>query len=447
MSRIQAMTTSTRKRDVLILGGGPAGATAALHLAREGIQVTVFESTTFPRFHVGESFLPKGLELIQDLGLEEALHRLPQVYKPGAEFLMGHGKDEPSFAWFADALGDGLKESFNLERGPFDAMLLNAARQAGAEVLEGSRVRGIRRLERGHVSLLVGEDEEEWSAQILLDASGQNTVVGRHLQTRRLLPHLKKVAYFGHFRNVQHPSGEAAGVISIVLCEEGWFWLIPLDAERTSIGLVMDETLARKAGVPARQMLRWGIERCPVMAQRCRRAEFPESNGVTADFSYSCRPFAGPGYFLIGDAATFIDPIFSTGVCLAMASAREASRGVEAILRDGARSGPIERRYQRFIDRTTQPFFRLVNQFYSPSFRDLFLSGQGPLGVHRAVIAVLAGEVFPRPTFAMRWRLALMELFHRLQSRFAVAERRETFSLLEAAPVCLEESRDEPASP
>jgi flavin-dependent dehydrogenase len=366
------------------------------------------------------------MALIRELGLEDVLAGMPTVLKKGAEFVMGDGS-EPALFPFTMGLLPGEKSSFNLERAPFDARLLDAARQAGAEVREGVALRKIGRIEEGRVE--VTTDEGEVTARFLIDASGQSTVLGKHFGTRLVLPHLKKIAYFGHFENVWRRPGDEGGYIVIVVCEEGWFWLIPLDETRTSIGLVMHLDEARRAGLPAEQMLAWGISRCPVLRDRTAAATFPAEIHVVADFSYRCAPYAGPGYFLVGDAATFIDPIFSTGVCMGMMSGAEAARSIIAALHEGRDTALLRWRYIRFIEETSEPFFRLVSLYYEHSFRELFLNGQGPLQVHRAAMSILAGNVFPRPAFALRWRFKLLSLFVRLNRHVRLVPRRERFSL------------------
>jgi len=425
------MNPSPDLLDAVVIGGGPAGATAALVMAREGLRVRVYERTSFPRFHIGESLLPRNYALFRELGLLDILADLPKVDKKGAEFVMGNG-GEPSLFPFTMSLVPSEPMSYNLERAPFDARLLATAREAGAEVREGVAIRKVLRLEDGRVE--IATDEGEVAARFLVDASGQSTLLGKHLGTRRVLPHLKKVACFGHFENVWRRPGDAGGYIVIVACEEGWFWIIPLDETRTSIGLVMHEHLARQAGVPMDQILAWGISRCPVLRERTAGATFPAETHVLADFSYRCAPYAGPGYFLAGDAATFVDPIFSTGVCMGMMSGAEVGRSILAAVRRGEDPARLRRRYTRFVEQSSSMFFRLVDLYYDHSFREIFWTGQGPLQVHRATMSILAGYVFPRPSFALRWRFALLDLFAWINRYRALAPRLERFSLFAQEP-------------
>ena len=421
------------RHDVIIIGAGPAGSTSALLLSRQGFDVVVLEKAKFPRFHIGESILPRNFPLVQELGLEGALERLPHLKKYGAEFGMGDDPETTRF-YFDTGLIPGSR-TFNVERALFDKMLMDEAAAAGATVRENTAVKRIVKLTQGDVQAEL-DTGEMLAGKILLDCSGHGTVVGRHLGLRKPIAdtRLHKVAYLEHFENVERLPGNEDGHPGIIMTTEGWFWLIGLNEKITSIGFVCHPDFIKQVNVPANRMLQWAVARCPVVRHRMRNATGPATNTVLADFSYTCKPLAGDGYFMVGDAGCFLDPIFSTGVTLAMMGAREASRHTAAILKENARPEPARREYIDFVEGSTGVFWHLIRTYYTHSFRELFLNGTGPLNVHGAIISILAGHVFPRPPWALRWRLWLFDFF-RIVNRFVpLVRRRKRFSLLDAAP-------------
>jgi len=423
----------TEDFDVVIAGGGPAGSTAALVLARAGFEVCLLEKDRHPRFHIGESILPRTSLLIKELKLEHELAKLPQVPKFGAEFGFGNDHSTRKFS-FADGLIPGVPV-FNIERAHLDKMLLDQARKSGADVREGMPVRAIRKLAKNDVEVETSEGTVR--ARLLLDASGHGTLVGRALNLRKNFsePELQKVAYFQHFENVERPPGVESGHPAIFMCDEGWFWVIGLSETKTSVGFVTRPSFVRTLDIPPSQLLKWAVSRCPVVRHRMRNATGSADNQVLSDFSYRCRPYAGQGYFMIGDAACFLDPIFSTGVTLAMVSAHHAANLAAGMLRGEVRAEHARRAHCRFVEQSTKPFWRLIRSYYRQSFRELFANGGGPLQMPGAIISILAGQVFPQTPWSLRWRHRAFDFCVWLQQYIALAPHRPKFRLIAESPV------------
>ncbi|MEX2214765.1 MAG: NAD(P)/FAD-dependent oxidoreductase [Phycisphaeraceae bacterium] len=415
--------------DVLIAGAGPSGATAALVLARAGVRVGLVERAAFPRFQIGESFIPFGAKLLDDLGLMERMKKLPHMPKRGAEFAMG-GTLNGQFYAFAKAMVRAPYQAFNIGRADFDKMVLDAAIEAGATIIQPATIKTIEKLADDSV-IVVTSEGRRLTARYFIDATGAATLIGRHLGTRRLLDnkHLRKVAYFAHYENVKRLEGELAGTLTIAMCDEGWFWIIPLDEKTTSVGLVLEPEAAKRAGKPADRMLQWGIERCPIVKDRMMNATGPDTNLIRSDFSYTCDPCAGPGFFLVGDAAFFLDPIFSTGVCLGMIGAAKTAEHLIGVIKQGRSIEKARKQYQKFVVSSTKWFKRLIELFYDHGFRELVLHGSGPFKVDRAVLTVLAGYVFPKPRFKVRWRFRLFEWMLKVHNRRPLVPTRDHFSL------------------
>lgn len=423
----------TSTYDAVIAGGGPAGSSAAIVLARAGFNVCVLEKDLHPRFHIGESILPRTTPLLQELGIEDDVLALTHVPKFGAEFGFGNDHRTRKFS-FSDGLVPG-SPVFNIERSKLDKLLLDKARDAGAEVRERCAVTGITRLADGDVEVQSAQGPVR--ARLLLDASGHGTIVGRALNLRRNFqdPELQKVAYFQHFENVERPAGRESGHPGIFMCDEGWFWVIGLSDTKTSVGFVTRPSFARTLNVAPNRLLQWAVARCPVVRHRMRDASGSPDNIILSDFSYCCRPYGGPGYLMLGDAACFLDPIFSTGVTLAMVGSVHAARLAASMLRGELSPSAARARHIRFVEDGTKPFWRLIRSYYKHSFRELFMHGSGPVQVPAAIISILAGQVFPQRPWSLRWRHRLFDFCVWLQQYRELSPHRPPFRLAAEPPI------------
>ena len=430
-----ARSESDDRCDVAIIGAGPAGSVAALELARAGLDVVVIDKTEFPRFRIGESMLPHAQRLMEELDLMDRVRSLPHMVKRGLEIEFGDGRREPAAISFEEMFGDGLKQTFNIRRSIFDRMIADAAAEAGARYRFGESVRTFESIEHGDVRMTL--DGGRLRADWVIDASGQACVLARHLGTKRFLPGFRNVSYFEHYEGVLRNSGDRDGFATLAMCREGWFWLIPIDEKTTSIGAVIDGELSKSIPVPANQRLTWCLENCPAMAQRMSDATGPDRNQVVGDFSYTCDRHADAGWFMVGDAAAFIDPVWSTGVSLGLEGGVHAARRILDVAAGRMRPRAATRAHHARISGLRGTFMNLIRNFYDHSFRELIVRGDGPLGVHRAVVNMLAGEVFRKVPFSVRWRWDLMKGLREFNRFRPLNERIRPHSLLQSGGVGL----------
>ncbi len=410
-------------RDVIVIGGGPAGSTAATLLAQQGLSVTLLERERFPRFQVGESLLPYNNDLFDRLGVTGQLLEGDFFPKFGAYFVTGDGSVGNGFR-FDQRLRDPYRRSFQVKRAEFDHLLLRNAEKHGVEVREETNVTAVDISDPEKV-VVNGTLE----ARFVLDASGHGAVLGSRVGAKEDVASLKKIAFFAHYRNVPRAEGKDGGSTGIVVLRNAWFWLIPVTADVMSVGLVVDREHFLSCGLDPQALLEKTIRQAPWMAERMKAAERITQVYARKDFSFRMNNIAGPNYALVGDAAGFLDPIFSTGVFMAMKSADMAVAGVVERLRTGSMT--TLKQYEWEMTRGLDKYFRFIEHFYRREFLEIFMQPSERWGLLNAIVGVLAGDIFA--TRNNRFKLALFFLLVKLQKSAGVIAPRIAWDALPAA--------------
>jgi flavin-dependent dehydrogenase len=381
--------------DVVVVGGGPAGSTIAALLAQKRRRVIVLEKERFPRFHIGESLLPLNLPLFDRLGVADDVRRIG-VYKPGAEVVSDAHGAATTFR-FADNPYLSVGYSYQVKRADFDKLLLDNSRRLGVEVMEGTRVTDITLDGRPCVTA-VGPDEIPFRtiARFLVDASGRDTMLASRLKLKRIDKRNNTAALFGHFRNVPRLPGDRAGMITVHLFEHGWFWVIPLPDDVMSVGVVGRPALFKARDTSLDVLFARAISACPSLARQMANAEPIGSLLACADYSYDAQKYVGESYILVGDAAAFIDPLFSSGVMMAMSSAAFGATVVDAVL-DGTQSrAHLARDYERKIRLSLGALSWLIYRINDPILRDILMSSFDLFKTRQQLITILAGDFYAR---------------------------------------------------
>jgi flavin-dependent dehydrogenase len=380
--------------DAIIIGGGPGGSTAGSVLAQAGKKVLILERERFPRFHVGESLIPYGNEEMRAIGVWPKLERSGFMPKLGAEFVTGNSTATTRIL-FGRYLKSDYAQTFQVERSRFDSILLEHATEAGCEVWQETQVKTAVVSEDGvKVTCVRGGETHELSARWIFDASGRDAFLGKQMQLPKTdlgLP--KKFATFAHFKGVKRNEVPADGHITVVRLDFGWFWMIPLDAEKTSIGLVQTLDHFRATGLKPEEFFEHVVATTPELQKRMGAAERVSDFYFAGDYTYRHLQNAGPRWLLVGDAAGFIDPIFSSGVMLAIKSGYKAAQESLAADRAGTSLSPrAQARYTREVEKMCKVFLNMIRMFYDNHSFEVFMTPCPYRGMEAAVNNLVAGN-------------------------------------------------------
>lgn len=388
--------------EVVVLGGGPAGATAGALLAKHGRRTLIVEKTTFPRFHIGESLMPETYWTFQRLGMLPKLRASSFVKKFSVQFVNASGRESAPF-YFDDMNPHESSQTWQVVRSEFDRMMLENAAECGATVWQNTTVQDVlfdpSAGEPRATGVVVSRPDgtrRTVAARVVVDATGGNALLANKLGIRKPDPRLRKASVFAHFRGgwrAPGPRDQGATLVLHVKEQNGWFWHIPLPDDVVSVGVVGDvDYLIRGRGKPE-QILSEEIDRCAFLKPRLERATRVSPVHVLSDFSYGATRCAGAGWVLIGDAFAFLDPIYSSGVFLALRSGELAADAVHDALTAGDLSGARLGRWGENFYVGVQNIRKLVYAFYTKDFSFGQFSRENP-ELQKPLVDLLIGDVF-----------------------------------------------------
>lgn len=401
--------------DVVIIGGGPAGSTAAAILAPLGHRTLVIERTNYPRFHIGESLMPETYWVFKRIGMLEKLKKSHFVPKYSVQFINQSGKESAPF-YFDERDPRECSQTWQVLRSEFDQMMLDNAAERGAAVLAPANVIDViedppgNRGENGTLPRVTGVvvempdgERRRIAAKVVMDATGTNAMLSRRYKIRMPDPGLRKASVFAHYRGAFRDPGfrdEGATLVIAIPGVAGWFWYIPLPNDVVSVGAVADlDYMIKNRGTPE-QILQEEIDRCPVVKKRLEKAERVSQVHVLSDFSYNSKVCAGDGWVLIGDAFTFLDPMYSSGVFLALKSAEVAADAVHAALQANDPSAERLRSWGDSFYEGVQAIRKLVYAFYTPDFSFGKFVRENP-AYKDNLVRLLIGDVMKREVDAI----------------------------------------------
>jgi len=404
--------------DVLVIGGGPGGSTAAAYARRNNLRTLLVEKCEFPRFRIGESMLPTSNAILRETGAWPKIEAAGFIPKYGAMFFLANSPEEKEVD-FRNSLVPGLESTFQVERAKFDGILLDHARSLGTEVRMSTTVRGLESDGQGNRVEFEGPGGKQTvTARWVLDASGRDNFFTTDQKSAIDPPtSAKRMAVYTHFEGVPRPAGRRAGHTIVVRHEDGWFWIIPIDGQRTSVGLVTTLEVMRRAKVEPEELFRQAVANSGRLRELMGSAVPTMEFRVTSDYTYFRQELARERLLLVGDAAGFFDPIFSSGVYMSLWSAQQAVKLiVNADKTSRGLRGGERRAYTRAIKRHAGVFRRLITMFYDNQSFAVFMCEEVPWDLMPGLTSIVAGHA--KLTWPLWWRFRIFLIVCRLQHWF-----------------------------
>lgn len=405
------MRQTQKDTDIIIIGGGPGGAAMAGYLRKAGINCMVLEREHFPREHVGESLVPASNKVLNDLGLMEEMENQGFVRKYGAAWSTHEGRNIYEHDWEdklhdADILfyegqdiGDHKKYTYHVDRGKFDKMLLDHARNQGAQVFEGSKVSSIEFLADGVVVSGTREEEGfEHRAHMVVDASGRHTMLGNQLGLKVKDPVFQQCALHTWYSGFERGDSDKADyiVVHFLPISNSWIWQIPITEDITSFGVVTQNKNFVKRKEDHEAFFEEMISSKPDLYKRIKKAKRLRPFKAEGDYSYKMTQFAGDRFILIGDAARFVDPIFSSGVSIALNSARFGSEDVIRAVKSGNYTRSAFSNYEQTLTRGSNNWYQFISLYYRLNV--LFTYFVNNKKYRADILKLLQGDVYDEET-------------------------------------------------
>ena len=386
------------QRDVIIIGAGPAGSTAAAFLAKNGWDVLVFEREKFPRYHIGESMMPFCYYTLDKLGLIGKMNEIGFQQKHSVQFVTTDGGISKPF-YFFEHKDEPSSVTWQVERAVFDVMIADKARENGAEIREEHKVLDLIRDEETGAVIGVsvqnsdGEKEEHFS-KIVIDASGRDAMVLSKNKWRKRDPELKKIAIWTYYEGAMRDPGLDAGSTTVAyIPDKGWFWYIPMINNQVSVGVVAERDYLYRDTRDLKEIFDREVLENAWIKEHLAPGKQGDEFFVTGEYSYRAEYCAGDGVLLVGDAFSFLDPVFSSGLFLALKSGELASEAIDAALKKGKTTADQFTGYGKDLCEAIERMRKVVYAFYDPEFSFAKLIKRHP-HLRPCLTDLLIGDLF-----------------------------------------------------